>query len=452
MTSSSDSTEQPDAISRVIESASRLGVELDAAEAQSWIESMAAEAAGGDVVVDVDTGIFGHRASMLDLAPEDMARFQRIAPIVGFENQPGVQTALALSGSSAQSRIHAYPADADFFERLHITADSREEACRILGEVVREKAISTMSAPTHRLWEVKMGTWDADVTKDGKTERAGSPISWTPAEVQAGQMNVATVAGEARTVTWGEAAQNPGWVKMDWVVADPVRGQLANASNVIDPTWEAPDGKIVPLDGFLDPYFQEVYLDTEARPVFDRIVKELSADVVDEYVSQLEHEVWKYSVKDPNWGKVARRLYNVFRLSGRYAEAAYIRELFDEPTTALYQLAAIIRTLDEAASTGSPFESELLVAQTDQLIMSAIGALDGPQEAKVVAQLLRMRDQVSGRKTSGEHDENVESLREETMAAVNEYFERRLTAVPEIAAYLDQIAAAEVAAAKGASA
>jgi hypothetical protein len=385
---------------------------------------------------------------MLDLAPEDMARFQKIAPIVGFENRPGVQTALALSGSSAQSRIHAYPADADFFERIHITADTREEACRILGEVVREKAISTLSAPTHRLWEVKMGTWDAEVNKDGKTERPGSPISWTPAEIEAGQMNVTTAAGDSRTVTWEEAAQNPGWVKLDWVVADPTRGQLANASNVIDPTWEAPDGKIVPLDGFLDPYFQEVYLDTDARPVFDKIVKGLSADVVDEYVTQLEHEVWKYSVKDQNWGKVARRLYNVFRLSGRYAEAAYIRELFDEPTTALYQLAAIIRTLDEAASDNSPFEKELLVAQTDQLIMSAIGALEGPQEAQVVSQLLRLRDDLSGRKVGGEgeRDASVELLREETMAAVNDYFQRRLTAVPEIAGYLEQIAASKSAA------
>lgn len=432
--------ELQEAIARVIESAARLGVELDAAEARKWIESMAAEQAGGDIVVDVDTGIFGHRASMLDLKPEDLVRFQKMAPVVGFENRPGVQTALALSGSSAQSRIHAYPADADFFERIHITAPTKEEACRILGEVIRDKALATMSGPTHRLWEVKLGTWDADVTKDGKLVHAGSPISWTPTEVASGEMNVTAADGSARTVTWAEAALNPGWCKLDWVVADPARGQLANASNVLDPTWEAPDGKIVPLDGFLDPYFQEVYLDTEARPLFDRIVRELSTDAVEDYVSQLEHEVWKYSVKDPNWGKVARRLYNVFRLTGRYAEAAYIRELFDEPATALYQLAALIRTLDEAASEGSPFDSEVLVAQTDQLIMSAINALEGPEEATVVSQLLRLRDELSGRK-EGDRSADVEHLRAETMASVNDYFRERLVAVSEISAYLDKLAA-----------
>jgi len=428
-----------EAISRVIDSAARLGVELDAVEAQRWVDSMAVEVTGGEITVDVDTGVFGHRASMLDLDPADLVRFQRMAPIVGFQNSENVRTALALSGSSAQSRIHAYPADADFFERIHITAPTRDDALRILADVVRDKALATMTAPTHRLWEVKFGTWDAEVTKDGKPCHKGNPVSWTPAEVIAGVMNVVAADGSTRTLTWTEAAQNPGWCKLDWVVADPIRGQLANASNVLDPTWEDADGEVHALDGFLDPYFQEVYLDTDARPLFDRIVKEMSADVVDEYVGQLEHEVWKYSVKDPNWGKVARRLYNIYRLTGHYAEAAYIRELFDEPTTALYQVAALVRTLGEASEGGGNFDRELLVTQTDQLIMSAINALEGPQEAEVVSRLLQLRDQVSGRAPL-DSEEASQRLIEGAIRAVNEYFQQRLVAVPEIAAYLDDIA------------
>ncbi|MEA2677173.1 MAG: hypothetical protein QOJ81_1314 [Chloroflexota bacterium] len=435
-----DTADERDAITRVIDSARRLGVEIDGGEARAWIESMAAESKGGDVMVDVDTGVFGHRASMLDLDEADLARFQKMTPIVGFQNQPGVQTALALSGSAAQSRIQAYPADADFFERIHITAQTKEEALRILGELIREKAMATRSGPTHRLMEVKLGTWDAEVTKDGNAFKKGSPISWTPAEVESGEMNVIAADGSTRVVKWAEAAQNPGWCKLDWVVADPKRGQLSNASNVLDPTWEDPEGKIVPLDGFLDPYFQEVYIDTDARPMFDRIVKDMSKDAVDEYVKQLEHEVWKYSVKDPNWGKVARRLYNIFRLSSHYAEAAYIRELFDEPTTALYQIAALLRTLDDAASEGSPFDREVMIDQADKLIMSAIAALDGPEEAEVVSQLLRFRDDLSGR-TKGDRSVEVKALHDETMGTVNEYFKRRLYALPEISKYLDEIAA-----------
>jgi hypothetical protein len=427
-------------IQRVIESATRLGVELDEQEARDWIAAMSAERTGGDLVVDVDSGVFGHRATMLDLDADDLAHFRRLMPIVGFENRPGtVQTALALSGSAAQSRIHSYPADADFFERVHITAATREEACDILADVIREKALATMSGPTHRLSEVKFGTWDADVVKDGKEIHVGSPISWVPSEVETGEMTVHTADGKARTVRWQEGAREPGWCKLDWVVADPERGALANASNMLDPTWEAPDGTIVPLDGFLDPYFQEVYLDTDALPLFQKIVKELSSDSVDDYVAALEKEVRKYSTSDPNWGKVARRLYNIFRLTGHYPEAAYIRELFDEPTTVLYQVAALIRTIDEAAAEGTPFGREELVDQCDQLIMSAIGALTGPSEAVVVSHLLKLRDQVSGQR-EGDRGTNVIPIRDETMNVVNEYFHERLMDVPSIAEYIDRLA------------
>ncbi len=433
-------TNMDDAIARVIQSASRLGVEINVVEAQSWIHAMVQEQAGGDIVVDVDSGAFGHRATMLDLDPADLKRFKQIAKIVGFENGPNVRTALALSGSSAQSRIQAYPADADFFERIHISAPTREDACRILGEIMRDKALATLSGPTHRLWEVKLGTWEEPVVKEGHELRAGSPISWTPSEVVAGEMVVSAADGGVRTVRWADAAQKPGWCKLDWVVADASRGQLANASNVLDPTWEDADGQIVPLDGFLDPYFQEVYLDKDSKPLFDRIVRDMSTDAVDEYVHQLEHEVWKYSVADQNWGKVARRLYNIFRLTSRYAEAAYIRELFDEPTTALYQLSALIRTIKDAATEGTPFAEEVMVAQTDQLIMAAINALDGPQEAKVVSLLLMLRDEVSGR-VPVDRSREMETLRTETLEAVNRYFHDRLVALPGIAEYLDSVAA-----------
>ncbi len=427
-------------IQRVIESATRLGIELDEQEARDWIAAMAAEAKGGDLVVDVDSGVFGHRATMLDLDSADIAHFRRIGKIVGLPNRPGsVMTALAMSGSAAQNRIHSYPADADFFERVHINADTREEACSILADVIREKALETMSGPTHRLWEVKFGTWDADVVKDGKEIKQGSPMSWSPSEVAAGEMTVQAADGSARTVRWEEGALEPGWCKMDWVVADPERGALANASNMLDPTWEAPDGTIVPLDGFLDPYFQEVYLDTDALPLFEKIIKELSSDSVDQYVAALEKEVRKYSTdEDPNWGKVARRLYNIFRLTGHFPEAAYVRELFDEPTTVLYQVAALIRTVDEAAAEGTPFPREGLIEQCDQLIMSAISALTGPSEAVVVSHLLKLRDQVSGQR-EGDRGQNVIGVRDEAMLVVNDYFRERLLDVPTIREYIEQL-------------
>ena len=432
-----------EAIDQIIASAERFGIEFKEQDALEWVRAMQAEAIGGDVVMDVDSGVFGHRSTMLDLQPGDLARFRRMGSVVRIDNRPGVSTAFALSGSAAQSRIHSYPSDADFFERIHISAPTREAARSILADVIRDKAIATLTGPTHRLWEVKFGTYDADVTKDGKPIRHGSPISWTPVEVEAGSQSVTDAEGLPRVISWAEAARDPGWCKIDWIMADAERGQLANVSNMLDPTWEAPDGKIESLDGFLDPYFQEVYLDVDALPLFEKIVREVSTDAVDEYIAALEKECIKYSGKEPNWGKVARRLYNIFRLSGHLAEAAYIRELFDEPTTVLYQVSALIRTIDEAAAEGTPFHRDLLVGQCDQLIMSAIGALTGPTEAVVVAHLLKLRDQVAGQR-EGDRQKNTIPIRDETMDVVNDYFRERLLAIPSIAAYLEELAAPKV--------
>ncbi len=431
-----------DPIERVIASAQRLGIEINPSEASEWVAAMATEASGGELVMDVDTGVYGHRVTMLDFQAEDLARFREMGQIVGFEDRPPqVLTALSISGSAAQSKINAYPADCDFFERIHIRAETREAACAVLGGLIREKAMATASGPGHRLWEVKFGTHTVAGTKGGKPIKPGVPMSWTMEEIKAGQMEVVLPDGKIHVVRWEDGQAAPGWCKLDWVIADKTRGKLANASNQLDPTWEAPDGKIVPLDGFLDPYFQEVYLESESIPLFSRLVKELSADSVDDYVEQLEHEVWKYSVKEPNYGKAARRMYNVFRMSGRYVEAAYLRELFDEPITALYQVAALIRTLDDAANSGEDFATETMVAQVDRLIMSAIQALDGPGEAAMVGHLLRLRDSLREREAHAEREADLSGVQDAALEAVNAYFERMLRALPEIDAYLNDVAA-----------
>jgi hypothetical protein len=428
------------AIARVVESAQRLGVELDEREAQDWVAAMQAEAVGGDLVVDVDTGVYGHRVSMLDFAPSDLARFREMGKIVGFDDRPPkVLTALSISGSAAQSKINAFPADCDFFERINIQADTREEACSILADMIREKALATASGPGHRLWEVKFGQHPVEAKKGGKPVGVKSPMSWTLDEIRAGQMEVELMDGSNAIYSWADATRDPGWCKLDWVIADSVRGKLANASNVLDTTWEAPDGKIVPLDGFLDPYFQEVYLDAESIPIFSKLVKELSADTVDDYVEALEHEIWKYTVEHPSYGKVARRLYNVFRMSGRYAEAAYIRELFDEPITALYQVAALIQTLNDAADSGEDFDAETMTAQVDTLIMSAIQALDGPEEAEMVGHLLKLRNSIQKRGAEADRADDMAGVQDAALGAVNGYFERALRSVPEIDAYLKEI-------------
>ncbi len=436
-----DTTSGGSALDTVIESARRLGVELNVHEAAAWMAAIEVEAAGGDVVVDVNSGIYGHRVTMLDFSAADLDRFRRIGKIVGMPDRaPEVRTALALSGSAAQSKVQSFPGDCDYFERVHIAAPTRAAACAILSREIREKALSTKLGPTYRLWEVKFGTWAFAAERDGQTVSKGGPISWSPDEVEAGKIS-AVRDGVPFEMTWDDAAADPGWCKMDWLVADPARRALANASNVLDATWEAPDGTIVALDGHLDPYFQEVYLEADSLPVFTKIVRELSADSVDDYVEQLQHEVWKYTVKDPNFGKVARRLYNIFRLTGRYAEAAYLRELFDEPTTILYQVASLVRTIDDAGKPGSEFDQEMVLHQADELIMAAVAALDGPEEAEMVAALTAVRASIAEGGTAASRAANVNLVKDDALRATNGYFERRLRAVPGISAYLDEVVA-----------
>ena len=430
-------------LARIVESAHRLGIELDEEEALQWMTAIASFGSSMDISVDSDSGVFGNKIVMLDFSPRELAHFREVGRLVEFQDQPGrVETALALSGSSAQSKIQTYPGDCDYFERVNILAPTRPEACLILSGLMRDKALSALKGPTYQLLEVKFGSYPMDVQRGERLIHKGSPISWLPDEIQAGHIEATLPDGTPVKVKWADVATDPGWCKLDWVIADPVHGQLSNASNMLDVTWEAPDGAITPLDGYLDPYFQEVYLDAGSIPIFSKLSKHVSADALDNYVKQLEHEVNKYLTKDLNYGKVAKRLYNIFRLTGRYEDAAFLRDLFDEPTTMLYQVWSLIRTIDDACTPGAGITMDQLLAQADQLILAVIRVLEGDEEAEIVRLLLRLRDALTRQATGQALSGPAEAARAEVINLVNNFFYEKLTAVPTIKDYMDGIQAA----------
>jgi hypothetical protein len=255
------------------------------------------------------------------------------------------------------------------------------------------------------------------------------------------------VDGQEQMLQWDEVATDPGWCKLDWVVVDPEHQRLTNASNVIDVTWEAPDGEIVPLDGYLDAYFQEVYLDAGQLPTFTKVVQHVSGNALDDYVEQLEGEVRKYlDAHHANYGKAAKRMYNVFRLTGRHLDAAYLRELFDEPTTMLYQVWSLIGTLENAASPDSTIPVETVQAQTDELVLTVVRAVDGVQETELVAALLKLRTALEVTAAGGESAEagelDIESAKTQVVNLINNFFRDRLVAVPSIKDYMDSFVAA----------
>jgi len=425
-------------LERIIESAQRLGVEIDEAEALQWLTAMAAQRDDDEITMDFRSGIFGHKVVMLDFQDEQLAHYRKIGKLIEFEDVPGkVETALALSGSSAQSKIQIYPGDADFFERVNILAATREEACQILADLMREKALTTLKGETYQLIEVKFGNYPYPIIRDGTAISAGMPISWTPAEIEAGQIAGELANGSIAYVTWEAAATDPGWCKLDWVIADPIRGELANASNMLDVTWEAPDGTITPLDGYLDPYFQEVYLQAESVPIFSKLAQHVSANALDDYVAQLEKEVRKYVAHDPvNYGKAAKRMYNIFRLTGQYEQAAFLRELFDEPAAMLYQVWSLIRTIDDCCNPESSIDQTYMLTQTDNLIVNVVDALEGEQETEIVRQLLRLRDTLTRQETNHVLTSEAEAARDQVINVVNNFFYEKMSALPEINEYI----------------
>jgi hypothetical protein len=427
-------------LQRIIDSAQRLGVEINESDAIQWLTAIASIQSDTDITIDIHSGIYGHQITLLDFNPEDLEHFRVIGELVGFEDQPGVvETALALSGSAAQSKIQTYPGDADYFERVNIIADTKEEACRILGETMRGKALATLKGPTYELIEVKLGNYPKDVIRGQTTKPAGSPISWNAREIQTGVINVTRPDGTPAEITWEEAAQDPGWCKLDWVVADPVRKKLVNASNMLDATWESPGGEIIPLDGYLDPYFQEVYLEAESIPIFTKLAKEVSSDAMGDYVAQLEGEVKKYLTKNLNYGKAAKRMYNIFRLTGRYEEAAFLRELFDEPTTVLYQVWSLIRTIDDSFQLDSSIELDTMLAQADELILTVSKYMEGEHEVEIIRLLLRLRDILSREKDFNQLSPPAEAARAEVINVVNNFFYEKLTGIPSIKLYMEDM-------------
>ena len=438
MTQTGDSKHED--LNRIMESAKRLGIEVGEEEAMQWLTSMAAYKGSNQISMDTRSGVFGHNITMLDFSDKDLEYFKRVGKIVEFEDIPGkVETALALSGSSAQSKIQSYPGDCDYFERVNIIAPTREEACKILADIMREKALEYMQGENYQLIEVKFGEHPRDIVIGDREVRAGSPVSWHPAEIKAGKIDGFTKEGEKIEVKWDDVKFNPGWCKLDWVVADPVRKQLANASNMLDATWEAPDGEITPLDGFLDPYFQEVYLEVSSVPIFSKLAQHVSSDALDDYVSALEREVLKYLTKDINYGKVAKRMYNIFRLTGKYEEAAFLRELFDEPATILYQIWSLIRTIDDAYIPGSSITNEQMVTSADNLILEVIRALEGDEETEIVKHLLNLRTALARPEARNQLTAEAEAARAMVINIVNNFFFERLAAMPTIREYMKEV-------------
>jgi hypothetical protein len=417
--------------------AARLGVEFDAHDARQWMLAVSAGDKESPVVRDAHSGIFAHRIALADFNPGDLDYFRRLAQRVRVERRPNVETAIAIAGSSAQGKVQVFPGDADFFERVNIKAPNLAAARAALGELLRATALRALAEPDIVLVEVNYGLYPGAGLHRGAPHAAGDSIHWTPDEVLYGEIEVTGAEGQPRHLAWGDVTGGLGWSYLDWIVAEPSAGRIALASNMLDVTWEAPDGSITPLDGALDAWFQEIYLEPESIPVFTKITAHVDSNALQAYAGSMRSQVHHYTHIDPSYCKATKRLYNLFRLTDQLEAAAYLRELFDEPGAGLYQADGLLKAARLAVAAGPGIDQATIARQIDRVLENVAAALDGPDEAELVQALGQLRDQlIAGRPAGTNWEADLQRVQARCRTLVNEYFRLRLFGLPQIADFV----------------
>lgn len=429
-------------VNEIVATAERLGVEVKVNEAMQWIVAVSQAERESAFAQDAQSGVFGHRISLLDFDTHELDHLRHLAQKVRLVRRANVESAIAIAGSTAQGKVQLFPGDTDFFERVNVKAASEHEARETLRVLLRETALRAFAEPDVVLLEVNFGVYAQAVVERGVPRAAGDPITWMPSDVLNGHITVQTSDGVPLTIRWDEAQSGIGWSYLGYIVADRRAGRIALASNMLDVTWEAPDGNIVPLDGSLDPFFQEIYLEPDAMPVFNKIIRHVDGGAMSTYIAAMRWQAFHYTHQEPNYGKAAKRLYNLFRLTDQLEAAAYVRELFDEPGAKLYQVPGLLDAVDVARTEPTRIDRETVIQQIDEIIRAVIVAAEGPAEVELVMALIHLRDHVMGRAgMASDWGEVLQRLRQQCSALINEFFRVRLLGLPQIASYVASLTA-----------
>jgi hypothetical protein len=335
-------------------------------------------------------GVFGLDDVVGDFDASGVESLREIADMIRTQARDGVRSAMALAGSAAQSKFQLFPGDCDFFERVHIVAPTREDAVAILALTMIESVARTFTNPLLQFVEMKLGLYPAPYSRDEEAVSQGSPISWGLTDIDGRVVKVVDATGETYRLRMHDVAMDPGFVKLDWVFADRAKDRVVPVSKVIDATWEAPDGSVVALDGVLDSFYQEVYLDPDSKVDIERLVQHVSPDGLENYLEQIGGEIAKYSAEGhENYGKVAKRLYNITRILRRDADASYLRQLFDDPPARLYQVGGTMHALSEAIR-ADRLDRETIAGQLAALEGTIAECYSGPDRDEIVDLVRRL--------------------------------------------------------------
>lgn len=422
--------------------AEQFGVEVNTRETAEWLVAMSNAERADALAQDRASGIFGHRIALLDFDADDLTYFRRLGKRVRTAAHPQIESALAISGSSAQGRVQLFPGDNDFFERINIHAPDLESAKKILREILRATALRAFVEPDIVLIEANLGVYTQRVRERGEWRSAGDPITWAPPDVVNGFIDVRDTNGSPTRIFWNDTEAGKGWTYLGWIIADRERERIALASNMLDVSWQAPDGTITSLDGSIDPFFQEIYLFADERPIFTKLARQVTPDALNAYTSSMRSQIAHYAHHEPNFGKVSKRLYNLFRLTDQLEAAAYVRELFDEPTAQLYQISGLLEAAEIALrDPQQEIHRGTILNQIDLVARAVKDATEGRDESRILAELTRLRNDVLREPLASDWDQILQEVRKHCAEIVNEFFRAKLFAHAAIQEFVEALTA-----------
>jgi hypothetical protein len=209
---------------------------------------------------------------------------------------------------------------------------------------------------------------------------------------------------------------------------------------VIDVTWEAPDGTIAAFDGAVDPLVQEIYLELPAIDLVARLAPHIPPGARSNYEKIMKEQVYHYTKEQPSYGKAAKRLYNLFRVSDQLEAAAFVRELFDEPSARLYQVPGLLDAANVALDPKSGISRETVMHQLDVVADAIAEVTEGQEEADLLAALQRLRDAALAEgKADGDWATVLEEVSERCAEIVSEFFRVRLLGYQPVRDYLETL-------------
>ena len=265
-----------------------------------------------------------------------------------------IDSAIVFSGSSAQNRIQPFGADIDMAEHVNIKAKTTEEAGQILAQSISanvDRQTDVVDSNGNKIslhfLEMKAG---GNYPPDAAIELQGQKLRWSVDDIKKGYIEYKKSDGETTKITLEQACQQPQMLKVDYVgVTDNTVVEVTKVSTVI---VKDDDGNML-IDnssGQADAY-QEIYFDDPSE--MGLLNETSNPENYLNYVKVFVGEMKKYSQPGhENRLKVAKRMYNLLKVTGDLALSQELSNVFSSDAAAMYQLVDRLGMTESAKKVG----------------------------------------------------------------------------------------------------